>query len=41
MANIKFKFDSKKLEKNLTKEIGKIIKQNEKELIIRNNIVRR
>ena len=39
MAN--FKFDQKKFEKNLTREVDRIIKQKKKELIIKNNIVRR
>lgn len=39
MAN--FKFDQKKFEKNLTRVVERIIKQKKKELIIKNNIVRR
>lgn len=41
MANFNFKFDQKKFEKNLTREVDRIIKQKKKELIIKNNIVRR
>ena len=41
MANFNFKFDQKKLEKNLTREVDRIIKQKKKKLIIKNNIVQR
>lgn len=39
MAN--FKFNQKKFEKILTKEVDRIIKRKKKELIIKNNMVRR
>lgn len=37
----KFKFDIKKFEKNLSKELEKVLKNKQKELVIRNRVMRR
>ena len=39
MANINFKFDMKKIEKGLNKEIEKTIRKKQRELIIRDKII--
>lgn len=41
MANISFKFDMKKFEKNLTKEIEKNVKKKQRELIAKYKIMRK